>query len=596
MSAHLTPLGRDPWRAHLMRALEAKVETILSQARPTGQFGTDPWIVRDQDGILTLAQVYLSEGSPHSHHPAILEHIAAGGRWLRERQDEKGMYPFDKKDGSNWGPIYMPWTYLRWMITYQLMADHLAPADREIWAEGLQLGYRGIADTELNSQSLIYPGPLTGHPPLKPGEVIPWIHNIPCHHATGLFLAGQLFDRSSWQQQSRDYMQLVVAEQSEHGWWTEHSGPVVLYNRVYVEALGLYYALSGDEAVLPAIIRGNRFHLNYVYPNGAMIETIDERNPYPPLLVLTDQTGAVRHDPKSVNVHPGLYFSDEGRALLAHQLPIIATRHAAELDGAEFLLLCLPNSDDAFTFTSAPEPRFRMGDDSLIVREDPWLLSFSAYCCPRTPNRFIQDRQNFVSVYHRDLGLIFGGGNTKLQPRWSTLTVGDPDLITPIGAKRDTNLAPDVAVTYTPDACHLAETAPNRWTQQITSAGAVAELAFEIQGPHSLQIHARLITPARDGRPANVHLTFIRYAESPVVLSDGSSRALEAEAWDVSGVESVAHHGWIMSFPAAATLRWPVFPHNPYTADGHAETEEGRLVLSLPLSAEPSRLTLSVAR
>ena len=593
-SAPLVPLDRAQFRAYLLHAIEAKLDPILAQARPSGQFGTEPWIVRDQDPILTLTLLYQCEDGPHYHDARLLACIAAGGRYLRARQDEKGMYPFDKKDGSNWGPIYMPWTYLRWMITYQLIAAELAPADRAIWAEGLQLGYSGIAATELSSRSNIYPGPLTGHPPLQPGEVIPWIHNIPCHHATGLFLAGRLFGRPEWEQQARDYMQQVIAEQSPHGWWTEHSGPVVLYNRVYLEALGLYHALSGDTAVLPALERGNIFHLNYIYPNGAMIETVDERNPYPPLKLVRGPDGAACYLPPHVSIHPGLYFTDAGRALLAHQFPLLADRNPAELDAAEFLYLLLPAAADALGFTSAPACRFRMDGDALIAREDPWLISFSAYCCPRTPNRFIQDRQNLVSVYHRNAGLILGGGNTKLQPLWSTLTVGDTALLTPIGAARETNLAPEVSLAYTPDRCTISESAANRWTQRITAAGAAAELCFEIVSATTLRLGVRLVQAAPDGRPAATHLTFIPYPESPIVFSDGAKAGLTADRWEKSGVSSLAHHNWQLSLPAAARITWPVLPHNPYTADGHAAATEGRLVVSLSLDRPDETLVLTL--
>src|SRR5690606_40146728 len=99
-------------------------------------------------------------------------------------------------------------------------------------------------------------------PAIAAGEVVPWIHNIPCHHAVGLSLAGQAFNRPEWQEQAREYMRLVIAEQSEHGWWTEHSGPVVLYNRVYLESLGLYHALCHVDSVLPALVRGSCCYLN----------------------------------------------------------------------------------------------------------------------------------------------------------------------------------------------------------------------------------------------------------------------------------------------------------------------------------------------
>lgn len=588
------PFGRDALNAFLRRALLARREAILAHARPDGRLGTDPWIVRDQDGMLTLALLYLDADGPQHRDPALLSVIAAAGRYLRTRQDDKGMHPFDKKDGSNWGPIFMPWTYLRWIITYDLIHAELAPADLAVWREGLELGYGGIAATELSSASNIYPGPLTGRPPLAPGEVRPWIHNIPAHHAAGLFLAGRHFDRPDWQRQARDFMQLVVAEQSPHGWWTEHRGPVVLYNFVYLESLAVYLALSGDEAVRPALERGNRFHLHYLYPDGASIETVDERNPFPPLRIVETGDRAPRYAPAHVSVHAGMYATAEGRALLQRLIPHLLERDPATIEGAELLALFLPRAPDALDTSAAPERRFRMDGDALVAREDPWLVSLSAYCCPRTPNRFIQDRQNFVSIHHRAAGLILGGGNTKLQPRWSTLAVGDVDLLSPVGATRETPLAPDVAVAYTPDAAAIAEPAPNQWTLRLEAAGAAIAWSFRIESPERLHLSVRLLAPAPDGRAVTTHLTFIPYLRSDAAFSDGSRRSLGAEPWTVSGVSTLAHHTWRLSLPAAARIAWPVLPHNPYTANGHAEPPEGRLVVALALDAATPGHTLEL--
>jgi hypothetical protein len=42
----------------------------------------------------------------------------------------------------------------------------------------------------------------------------------------------------------------------------------------------------------------------------------------------------------------------------------------------------------------------------------------------------------------------------------------------------------------------------------------------------------------------------------------------------------------VLRVPAAASLRWPVLPHNPYRADGRADPQEGRIEIRIPLSAE----------
>jgi hypothetical protein len=594
MSTVSPALSTDSLRSYLRQALEAKLEPILATARPSGQFGTEPWIVRDQDVMLTLALLLTDAGGPHFGSPRLQEALAAGGRYLRSRQDARGMFPFDKKDGSHWGPIFMPWTYLRWMITYHLCAEQLSAADRSLWAEGLQLGYAGIAATELSSRSNIYPGPLPGQPSPDPDEVVPWVHNIPCHHATGLFLAGRVFQRPDWVEQARAFMDLVLAAQSPHGWWTEHAGPVVLYNRVYLEALGLYHALSGESAVLPALERGAAFHLHYTYPNGAAIETVDERNPYTLLRVVTEPDGRTRHEPEQVNLHVGLLFSAAGRALLAHQYPLVAARDPASFDGAEFMWLGLTAAPAELVPGGPAGPRFAMGDRALVARHGPWVASFSAYTCPRTPNRFIQDRQNLLSLYHAEAGLILGGGNTKRQPRWSTLTVGSPNLVSPVGLTREADLAPDLGVDYTPEEARIEELGDTRWALHVTCAGASLVVTIELVNEHHARLEYRLGSAAPDGRPVQAHLTFIPYLGSVLRASDGTADTLTVTPWVKTGLTWLQHHRWRLALPATAEVRWPVLPHNPYTDNGASQPQEGRLVVSLPLKPDtPMELALT---
>jgi hypothetical protein len=589
-------LNRGALRAHLLRALEARLGPILATARPDGRIGSDPWIVRDQDAVLTLALLFKLPDSPHRGDRRLLGVAAAGGRCLRSHQDAIGMFELNKKDGSRWGKGYIAWTYLRWMLAYRLLKADLSDADRAAWAEGLKVGYAGISATELSSLSNIYPGPLPDEPPLRPGEVRPWIHNIPCHCAAGLFVAAREFGVPAWEQQARGFMGRVVGAQSPFGWWTEHVGPAVLYNRVYVEGLAIYRAHSGDDSVLPAIERANRFHLNYLYPDGSMIETVDERNPYEPLKVVRAADGSLSYRPGHVVIHTGLFFSDEGRAVLARQFAILAGRDPAEIDSAEYMLLFMPPEGAPLGFGSAPARRFRMGKRALVAREDPWTVSLSAFCAPRTRNRWIQDRQNLISVHHRAVGLILGGGNTKLQPLWSTLTVGDTSLVSPRGATRSSNLAPDVPLAYTPDQCEVLEPGGNRWALRVREGGALAEFRLEALSETTLRLGITLVSGDPSGRPAAAHLTFIPHQGCPVRFPDGTHAPIEGPAWEKTDVAGIAHHLWRLAMPVSAVVRAPVLPHNPYTDDGHAAPAEGRLVVTVPLpqAGQTVALTLRV--
>ena len=89
------------------------------------------------------------------------------------------------------------------------------------------------------------------------------MHNIPTHHAMGLYLAGKALDRPEWCERGAQFMMKVVGAQSEAGYWSEGGGPVVLYDFVYVDALGTYYAVSDDRRVLPALEKVAAFHQHF---------------------------------------------------------------------------------------------------------------------------------------------------------------------------------------------------------------------------------------------------------------------------------------------------------------------------------------------
>ena len=63
---------------------------------------------------------------------------------LLRAQDENGMWKFRKKDGAEWGPIRMPWTYSRWIRAFYHIGDQLPESVRQQWLAGLELGFSGI--------------------------------------------------------------------------------------------------------------------------------------------------------------------------------------------------------------------------------------------------------------------------------------------------------------------------------------------------------------------------------------------------------------------------------------------------------------------
>ena len=246
------------------QALEALIKQVPKLLEvydsQTGHFGSGIWISTDQNRMypLAVAYSYKDEKNRYYKDKELLEVIIKAGDALIEDADENGKWEFRKKDGSTWGKIHQPWIYSRWMRAYWLIREDMPAESNERWTKALKLGFTGINEEQLARD----------------------VHNIPAHHSMALYLAGKAFNRPQWCKQAGEYLVKVVERQAEGGYWSENFGPVVGYNFVYVDALGTYYAMSGDRRVFEALERAANFHYHFRYPNGGRVETIDERNPY----------------------------------------------------------------------------------------------------------------------------------------------------------------------------------------------------------------------------------------------------------------------------------------------------------------------------
>lgn len=548
----------DTWQPEpeLLTALDDAVPAILASQKDNGQFGTEPWISTDQNVLLALAAAWSLEHSVHYHSAAVLDAIVRGGYAIQDAQDEAGMVLFRKKDHSTWGQIYMPWVYSRWIRAYALVRDAMDEAARQRWDEGLQLGYDGIARTALTR-----------------------VHNIPTHHAMGLYCAGQVFGRTDWQRQAAAFLHRVVDAQDADGWWAEHEGPVVAYNLVYAESLGVYCAFSGDDRVLDALTRAARYHAACVYPDGALLETVDGRNPY-------------HQGVRLGNV--GFSLTPEGRGFLQQQHALhLQAGGAFDADYAAHMLLYGGSGHRVQTSGAQKIHIHTMGpngDKARIHRQQPWFTCLSAFTAPQTPNRFGQDRQNFFSIYHDAVGLIAGGGNTKLQPLWSSFTLGDTALLRHTPGDEDPDFSPPAGLVHLPDAGRITD----EGVLALDYGPVQAQVTLDLQGDKELIIG--LAADGSDELPIEAHMTLIARLGQPLASSERRLEGLDATPFEWSDPGWIAHGGWRLEVPPGSRALWPVLPHNPYRKDGAATLEEARLVLALPLAngAPPQRLRLIV--
>lgn len=539
------PQAAEPfyYKKELLPQLVAEIPRLLDdQDTGTGHFGKGVWVVQDQHPIYPLAAAWSIQDSrnPYYHDARVLCAIIKGGDALIQAQDKKGMWTFRKKDNSTWGQIYMPWTYSRWIRAFSLTRDAMPPDARERWDKALLHGFTGIER-----------------------EAIDEIQNIPAHDAMALYLAGKVFSKPEWCTTATNFLHQVAAAQFPGGYWTENVGPVVGYNFVYVDAMGAYYGMSHDSDILPCLRKAAEFHANFTYPDGTAIETIDERQLY--------------HEGVS-GQGVGFSFTPVGRGYLRRQLQLLNKSPGADVLAS----LLLYGEEGEAQDPPALGDRHYVSPDGLSVvhGEKGWCLCLSAYTAPVPTSRWIQDRQNLVSLFHPVTGLILGGGNTKLQPRWSTFSAGDVNLLRHNPGDENPNFLPPPGLRHTPTGARL------------TSQSLGLELEYDA---NRTSVHVELptstsarLTYSLDSQPTGTieaHVPFMPEMGKPWRTAAGASGKLTTDAIHLAADKSggwFQHGSWRVLMPEGSHLDWPILPHDQYKKDGSAEANIGKLVLTLP--------------
>ncbi len=550
-----------PPRTFLIQSLVKSVDETLKTYHPeTGRFGTDPWICTDQNVLLPLAAAWSIKdpANPYYHDKKLLAVIGKGGEALVDDQDKDGKWLFRKKDNSTWGMIYMPWTYSRWVRAYVLVKDALPKAQREKWEKGLLLGFTGIRRDEIQR-----------------------VHNIPCHHAMALYIAGVAFKNEEWKKAAWDFQQKVMAEQSPEGYWSENFGPVVSYNMVYTDALGAYYFFSKDPAVPEVLKRAVRFHSAILWSDGTSAACIDER--------------VIYH--KNINTgNVGFSDSPEGRGFILSQLAksVAAGREGLGGDYAASLLLYGGKGEIVPLPTEQDRGVSVIGkNDAVIVRDKPWEWAFSSYTTKPIQNRWIQDRQNYVDIFNAGQGLLAGGGNTKLQPYWSTFTVGDPGFLRHREGDENPEFLPKIDLLWTADTAVITQS--GNPTKMVLKYGDIeCAVTVEVMAGERVAI---VTYEAPEGKKVEAHLPLMMLADSIKTEKGGVFALSENElVLDAKNIGAHFDLGRLrVVIPEGASVRWPAKQHNPYTKDGRSELRDAKLVVVLPFEkTNVQRVMLSV--
>jgi len=456
------------------------------------------------------------------------------------------------EDGTFEPRLDSDWDTYMWLEAYRLLESELGVERAARWKREIA---RNIAALEGKARvRLDYPWYNT-----------PYIGTSSNHYAlwaANLYLGGLWFGNRAWEDLgARILHRFVTEEQSEDGYWGEHSrgGPTIGYNHLTLSAVALYGEYSDDPATLPALRRATDFHERFTFLDGTPADAINDRNRYWSVCPWG---------------HFGFSRFPDGRRY------------------AEFLSASLQEEDlpatvgrlaqDALYYhegPAAPIPQdqergfWQLHVPAGMRKSGPWQVCLSGIVdTPDVLNQFYLDRQGSVSVFHRTLGLIITGANSKRQPELATFSE-----------------------RVLEETVHMPLSSRLRMTEEGDRLSLAYNTFFAdlyVPEPSANEVRLRFVITGKGEPTSEPRLTLQLRLKPGEVLETGSGQKLlvgaegiDLDAAAVSGL--IRHHGWTLRTDSAVRLVWPVYPHNPY-ADAR-ETSLGSAVaaLTIPLALKP---------
>ena len=544
----------DPKDFYLEEMLKAVPPTLRSLRADAGRFApTNNWTLNDQEAIYPLALFFTLKDprNPYWKDKSLLNAALQGGDAICESLYEDGTSEYVRADGTTWGRSYIQKPLSAWLETFSLLKDQLDSERRVRWEKALKKVAEGICQQlRGNGNKRLYSGIV------KEDEVV-WgwssnqINSLNVLDGLNLYRAGQIFDRREWEQEGREVIHIAAGSLDPLGYWPEFGGPSPSQQIEYLQAIALYKAFSGDEAVIPYLEQGIRFQIKFVYPDGSLVETVDNRERYSPE-VLTSGHFALSEIP-------------EGRRLVKFLIAKIAKRGAPLRLSSSLVynFVYYRDGDDEKLPLEKKSFVTSIGGKALLRKKSPWFYCLSGFTAPPTRNRWGLDYQNFLSVWHEQLGLIVGGGNSKSQVEWSSFILPRGNRLLSVPTK--------------------GEVRENRLFLEYE--GKVTYLEVQPESSRELRIHSGLQDSSSSATGQLViHMSVGNSCKTGAGgIFSLSSQAVEIKAKDAGGWMEC--EGWRLSLPAGSRVNFPVYPFDPEDRRGKADLNQARGVLSFPLNA-----------
>jgi hypothetical protein len=556
----------NPRDFYLDQLLKGVSPALKSFKEETGRFVRDGWTVDHQELIYPLAYLYSFKDPKNSFFgdKTLLNAALKGGDAICDAQYEDGTVEFLKSDGSSWGRIYPHETLLAWLETYDLLKELIEGERKTRWERGLQKMADGVYQQILGKRNQrLYSGVFRD-------EDVDWgwgefeVNHFSTWDGLNVYRAGQIFNRSEWQQTGQRMIHSALETLDPLGYWPEFGSPSTSVNLEYLQAVGLYYEHSGDLAVIPYLERAVDFQIKYVYPEGSVIETLD---------------GRCRYNSEVLSkAHFTFSQFAEGRRFARFLVNSMLKRGTTWPLSTNALVNFVYFHDGIDEPLALEKTSYlaKSENKALVRRKSPWFYCLSGFTAAPSKNRWSLDRQNFVSVWNEQVGLIISGGSSKTQPEWSNFVFysgGRPVYIPSSGIVREKSPRDAVTLTY---------------------EGKKASIEISEKSKKELQIKS--IVEAQ-GSPVTGQLLLYLKSGNTLRTATGKVYSLSEKPLEVPAENSggwIEYEGWRITLPPRSQVIFPSYPFFPQDRQSRTPLSEARGLLIYPLDEAVPSATFTI--
>jgi hypothetical protein len=217
------------------------------------------------------------------------------------------------------------------------------------------------------------------------------------------------------------------------------------------------------------------------------------------------------------------------------------------------------------------------GNKALARWKAPWFYCLSGFTAAPSKNRWGLDRQNFVSVWNEQVGLIISGGNSKTQPQWSNFVFpragGRAVYIPSNGVVREKNPRDAVTLSYEDKR---------------------ASIEVSEKSKKELQIKTMLDDP---GSSATSQFVLYFKSGNTFKTATGNVYSLSEKPFEVSAENSggwIEYNAWRITLPPRSRVIFPSYPFDPQERQSRPRLSEARGLLSYPLDGTVLSATVTI--